>query len=219
MLSGCEKPVPTPQPNVAPRDSRATSAHDAANTESAKANMPVAQPFDIAAQVGAPFDELRFEREFGKPLPVPLSTLGGDSNFRIVSFRAAARGPIRVITVSSKNHTVAAIELTLDDGEPGGVKLKEDLLKGYMHRKSHAVTMLSPNLEESVQLFDELGRPSTRARVLTQAQGQVARIIIFDESMVAAERMLPSTKHLPPGLLEKARSIMERQELLLENIK
>jgi hypothetical protein len=218
MLSGCDKPTPTPQPNVATSDSRVKNVHDASYTGSPKANVSVEPPFDIAAQVGAPFDKLRFEHDLGKPLSAPLSTLGGDPNFQIVSYRADARGPIRVVTVSAKNHTVAAIELTLDGGEPGAAKLREDMLKGYVHRKSHMVPMLSPNLEETVQSFDELDRPSTRARALIQSQGQVARIIFFDESMVATERILPSTKHLPSGLLEKARSIVERQKLILETL-
>ena len=139
----------------------------------------------------------------GAPLPPSAS------NFIL---RGPPDSDVLSLEVKLNSNKLAGLDFTLKLSHEFAEKHKTDLLATYREVGSRSIELLNDKLEiVAYPAFDYRNRQNSNLYAVTFNTEGLTRLVLFDSLSVSADQVIPTTDSLPPGLLEKARDMIKKQ--------
>lgn len=116
------------------------------------------------------------------------------------------------LLVKLNSNKLTGLDFTLRSSHQFAEKHTADLLTNYLEVGSRSIELLNDKLEiVTYPAFDYRNRQNSNLHAVTFNAEGLTRLVLFDSLSVSADQVIPTTDSLPPGLLEKARDIIKKQ--------
>ena len=111
-----------------------------------------------------------------------------------------------------------SMDFTFRSAHANSEKQKQHLLHDYNQKGNRFISLLNNKLEGfEVSITDYQNRKKPTLHACAFDANGIMRIVMFDSGKINSDVLIPTTKSLPPGLLQKARYSLESQKAMQEN--